>query len=327
MATMAIGAIAYIVLFSVDSSYQSTKHDNLLFPNLFNVLEKIEKIELLKNDKQLIVKKIEGEWVIESADNYPANVTKIKKFLLDLTEIKIINIKTINPSQYHNLAVNDIEEEGQNRFQITIFSEQGKEIIKFIIKEKFHNGNRTFIKKFGRKEVFETQGAPSLTADKIRWLNADIIDLPSNAVKRITVNHLDENFVLVRLDESSIHFKIDELDKDLVEKSPTFTSAISAFLESLKFNDVKRKEIINESKKLGSFTFKTTNGEEIGVKDFETASGIFTEFSITKGPSSETNSNFTNPNLIQKFVFKLPKYKRRLLDKKLSDLAKRKSVE
>ena len=254
-------------------------------------------------------------------------VSTIKKFLLDLTEIKTIDIKTTDPSQYRNLAVNHIGEEGQDRFQITISIEQGKEIVKFIIKEKFHNDNRTFIKKVGQKEVFETQGALFLSADKIKWLNADIIDLSSNAIKRITVKHPDENFILVRLDESSIQFKIEGLDEDSIEKSPTFTSAISAFLESLKFNDVKRKEIIKDSKKLASFTFKTTNGEEIRVQDFETVSGIFTEFSIAKDPSSESNSIFTNPDLIQKFVFKLPRYKRRLLDRKLSDLTKRKSID
>ena len=70
--------------------------------------------------------------------------------------------------------------------------------------------------------------------------------------KELPSKHLDENFTLVRLDESSIQFKIDGLDEHLIEKSPTFTSGISAFLESLKFNDVKRKEIIKDSKKLVS---------------------------------------------------------------------------
>ena len=327
MATSAIAAIAYIVLLSTDSNQENAKQRNLLFPDLFNVLDKVDKIEFLKNDNKLIVKKIEGEWVVESADNYPAKVATIKKFLLDLTEIRTIDIKTTDPSQYRNLAVNHIGEEGQDRFQITISIEQGKEIVKFIIKEKFHSDNRTFIKKVGQKEVFETQGALFLSADKIKWLNADIINLSSNAIKRITVKHLDENFTLVRLDESSIQFKIDGLDENLIEKSPTFTSGISAFLESLKFNDVKRKEIIKDSKKLVSITFKTTDGEEIRVQDFETVSGIFTEFNIAKDLSLETNSIFTNADLIQKFVFKLPKYKRRLLDRKLSDLTKRKSIE
>ena len=327
MAISAVAAIAYIVLFSIDSNQENAKQRNLLFPDLFNVLDKVDKIEFLKSDNKLIVKKIKGEWVVESADDYPARVSTIKKFLLDLTEIKTIDIKTTDPSQYRNLAVNHIGEKGLNRLQITISIEQGKEIIKFIVKEKFHNDNRTFIKKVGQKEVFETQGALSLSADKIKWLSADIIDLSSNAIKRITVNHPDENFTLVRLDESSVQFKIKGLDKDSVEKSPTFTSAISAFLESLKFNDVKRKEIIKDSKKLGRFTFKTTDGEEIIVQDFETVLGVFTEFSIAKVPSSESNSDFTNPDLIQKFVFKLPRYKRRLLDRKLSDLTKRKSID
>ena len=92
--------------------------------------------------------------VVESADDYPARVSTIKKFLLDLTEIKTIDIKTTDPSQYRNLAVNHIGEKGLNRLQITISIDQGKEIVKFIVKEKFHNDNRTFIKKVGQKRKF-----------------------------------------------------------------------------------------------------------------------------------------------------------------------------
>ena len=135
MATSAIAAIAYIVLLSTDSNQEKAKQRNLLFPDLFNVLDKVDKIEFLKNDNKLIVKKIEGEWVVESADNYPAKVATIKKFLLDLTEIRTIDIKTTDPSQHRNLAVNNIGEEGQNRFQITISIEQVKEIAKLRLTE------------------------------------------------------------------------------------------------------------------------------------------------------------------------------------------------
>ena len=47
MATSAIAAIAYIVLLSTDSNQENAKQRNLLFPDLFNVLDKVDKIELL----------------------------------------------------------------------------------------------------------------------------------------------------------------------------------------------------------------------------------------------------------------------------------------
>ncbi|MDC3067259.1 DUF4340 domain-containing protein [Pseudomonadota bacterium] len=327
MATMAIAAVAYILFLSVDLNGRNTNQYDLLFPDLFNALDKVEKIKLEKEGNKLVLKKTGEQWLIESADNYPANVSAIKKFLLNLTEIKTLTVKTTDPSLYRSLAVNSIEEEGQNRFQITISIESGIEIAEFTVKEKFHNDNRTFIKKADKQEVFETQGALALSINKIKWLHADITDLPSKAINKISVDHIDEQFTLIRMNDSSIHFKIDELDGDLSEKSPVFTSALAAFLESLKFNDVKGKKIIIDSKRLSSFVFATTNNEEIKVEDFQTASGVFTEFSIVKKPSSETNSIFIDPNLIDKFVFKLPKYKRRLLERRLSDLTKKSSNE
>ncbi len=322
MASLAIAAVGYILFLSTDPDKGTTNQYNSLFPDLFNNLDKVEKIKLVKQGNTLVLKKIQNQWVVKSADNYPANVSTIKKFLLDLTAIKTINIKTSDPLQYRNLAVNKIEDEGHNRFQITISNESGNEIEKFIVKEKFHNDTRTFIKKAGQKEVFETQGAVSLSINKIEWLNADITNLSSKAIDKITIDHIDEQFTLIRM-KDSIHFKIDKLDDNLLEKSPIFTSAIAAFLESLKFNDVKGREITNDSKRLSSFIFKTTSDEEIKVEDFETDSGVFTEFSIGKKSSAKTDSIFIDPSSVNKFVFKLPKYKRRLLDRRLSDLTKR----
>ena len=63
MAISAVAAIAYIVLFSIDSNQENAKQRNLLFPDLFNVLDKVDKIEFLKSDNKLIVKKIKGEWL------------------------------------------------------------------------------------------------------------------------------------------------------------------------------------------------------------------------------------------------------------------------
>ena len=217
------------------------------------MLDKVDKIEFLKSDNKLIVKKIKGEWVVESADDYPARVSTIKKFLLDLTEIKTIDIKTTDPSQYRNLAVNHIGEKGLNRLQITISIDQGKEIVKFIVKEKFHNDNRTFIKKVGQKEVFETQGALSLSADKIKWLNADIIDLSSNAIKRITVNHPDENFILVRLDESSSNSKLKDLIKTRLKNHQHLPPLFRLFSSLLNSTTLKKKRNNKGFKKARTF--------------------------------------------------------------------------
>ena len=71
MATMAIVAVVYILFLSVDTNGRSTNQYNLLFPDLFNVLDKVEKIKLEKEGNEVVLKKTGEHWLIESADNYP----------------------------------------------------------------------------------------------------------------------------------------------------------------------------------------------------------------------------------------------------------------
>lgn len=326
MAMIAIAAITYITFPTAGVDRRSNGSQNvLLFPSLFKGLNEINKIQVQSNQGQLILTKEKGRWILSTADNYPADISIIKKFLLQLTEIKVIKTKTRNEIQYAALGVNPIEDKGYERYQITIYKKQNEIAQSLMVKKAFHENNRTFMRKIGQKEVFETEGKLELTTDKINWLDANIVSVSSNRIKRVTVNTPDEKFTLSRKADSPIYFKIDELGDHLEEKSQISTSTLAALLESLRFNDVRKKSFINEAPRLSSFRFDLTKeGESIEIVDYQTKLGVFSQFNLLSG-SPDTDPSFVSPELIKKFVFKLPKYKRRLLNKRLSDLTKLKA--
>ena len=327
MSIIAIASILYITLYTdgLDRSNSISNQNIWLFPSLLTVVDEINQIQIQLNNEQLILKKLKGSWVLNTADNYPANIPIIKKFLLQLTGIKIIKTKTSKETEYRALGVNSLEQEGYDRYQITIYKNQNEVIQSFLIKKDFHENNRTFMRKINQKEVYETEGQLELTMDKINWLDANIINVSSNKIKRVTVDTPEEKFTLARREGSLIHFKIDGLDKNLEEKSQISTSTLAAFMESLRFNDVKEKSLLKNAQQLSRFRFDLkTKNQSIEVIDYQTKLGIFTEFNLVGGPPSK-DSNFVNPELIKQFVFKLPQYKRRLLNRRLSDLTKKKT--
>ena len=48
-----------------------------------------------------MLSKVEEQWIVKSADDYPANVSD-KQLLLNLTEIKILRIKSNQQPQHRN---------------------------------------------------------------------------------------------------------------------------------------------------------------------------------------------------------------------------------
>ena len=57
MATMAIAAVAYILFLSIDPSKNTINQYSPLFPELFNNLDKVGKIKLVRQGNTLVLKK------------------------------------------------------------------------------------------------------------------------------------------------------------------------------------------------------------------------------------------------------------------------------
>ena len=70
-------------------------------------------------------------------------------------------------------------------------------------------------------------------------------------------------------------------------------------------------------------SLKQTSEDTVEIIDYETKFGIFTEFNLSDSLSTSSNYDYTKPVLLEKFVFLLPKYKRRLLEKRIPDLTKK----
>ena len=324
MAIIALSFILYITIDGKDISKNTVNQNALFLPALFKEIDKIIEINIQDGKDKLVLSKVEEQWIVKSAADYPANVSVIKQLLLNLTEIKILRIKSNQQPQHRNLGVNPLGEEGKERLQITIFNESKKIKEDFIFKKKFHEKNRTFMRSVRQNEVYETEGQLDLSTDNIKWLDANLINIPSDKISSITVERTNENFTLNRKKNSPIYFEVSNLDKRLVEKSATFTSALAAFLESLRFNDVKKKSLIENADVKSRHVFFLSNmNEHVEIIDYETKFGIFTEFNLSDSLSISSNYDYTKPELLEKFVFLLPKYKRRLLEKRISDLTKK----
>ena len=328
MAIIALSFILYITIEGKDISKDNVKHNALFLPALFKDIDKIIEINIQDGKDKLVLSRVEEQWVVKSADDYPANVSVIKKLLLDLTGIKILRIKSNQKLQHRNLGVNPIEEQGKERLQITILKESKQVKEDFIFKAKFHEKDRTFMRSIRQKEVYETEGQLDLSTDNIRWIDANLINIPSYKISSIIVERTNENFTLTRKKDSPIYFEVSNLDKRLVEKSATFTSALAAFLESLRFNDVKKKSVIENAEVKSRHVFFISNTDEyVEIIDYQTKFGIFTGFNLSDGLSSSSDYDYTKPELIERFVFLLPKYKRRLLEKRVSDLTKKREFK
>ena len=86
---------------------RATLAGDLVLPGLENAVNAITEVRLTKADQtHTTLKKGATDWVVGERD-YPADSGKVRKFLLDLGALNVVEEKTRNPANYPQLGVED----------------------------------------------------------------------------------------------------------------------------------------------------------------------------------------------------------------------------
>ncbi len=107
-----LGAGVVVIAFAIWLSSKrhlerSTQAGDLVLPGLESALNNITEIRLSKGDEtHTTLKKGAADWAVAERE-YPADSGKVRKFLLDLGALNIVEEKTHNPANYPQLGVED----------------------------------------------------------------------------------------------------------------------------------------------------------------------------------------------------------------------------
>lgn len=108
-----LAALAILVGFGVMLSKK--KNDNWaqaggsigdkVFPGLEESINDINTVVLKDSETEVVLNKKEGNWVVSSKYDYPADWSKLKQFVMDLRELKIVQAVNAGESQYGRLEL------------------------------------------------------------------------------------------------------------------------------------------------------------------------------------------------------------------------------
>ena len=94
-----------------------------LVPSFNEMLEKISYIEFVNNQGSSIIEKVDDQWLLTSANNFPANTELLSRFFIQLREAKIIDNKTNREDLHYKLGLDK-----ENRMDLILKSLTGEEI-------------------------------------------------------------------------------------------------------------------------------------------------------------------------------------------------------
>jgi len=178
----ALLAISGALYLSTQRNLPRDPHGMALLPALASELNSVSALTVRKGAAAPVTVHKQGEqWTVAERADYPADVPKLKKLLLALTDAKIREEKTSNPDSYAVIGVEDPSQPGAGGTQIELTAQNGKHAV--IVGKSAGEG--TFIRRAGEKTSYIVEPAISVEAEPRYWIDTRLLDIPADKIQSV----------------------------------------------------------------------------------------------------------------------------------------------
>lgn len=376
--TLALVVTAWKV--SEENAPQTDVARGPLYPGLLERLNDVARIEI-KSAKHALTLKREGEtWNVANKDGYPATFAEIKRSILQVANLVTVEAKTTRPDNYAQLGVADIKNDKAEGTLVEAYGADEQRVFGLIVgKERSKANDQRYVRRIDEAQAWLVDGVLAVDADPIKWLDARLVDIDSNAVRQVTLTIPGEPAVVVsKAGRKDNFFALGNIPAGFVAKSKATVSSVGALLLDLRFNDVLAASkvanltplrqievqtfdglVVNidqhevDGKTLSHFDFRfdaalvvaaeapaketsatpadapTTSDAKAEPSAENTAETVVPEETKTDQPPAETAEQMASrlKTATANWVYVLPDYKLRMVNKKLADLIEKPEAE
>jgi hypothetical protein len=178
----ALLAISGALYLSTQRNLPRDPHGLALLPSLASELNTVTSLTVRKGAATPVTVHKQGEqWTVAERADYPADVPKLRKLLLALSDAKIREEKTSNPASYAIIGVEDPSQPGATGTQIELTAPNGK--LAVIIGKAAGEGN--FVRRAGEKTSYIVEPGISVEAEPRYWIDTRLLDIPSDKIRSV----------------------------------------------------------------------------------------------------------------------------------------------
>jgi hypothetical protein len=321
VALLLAAGLALIVFAIWLSSRRHLEHatlaGDLVLPGLEQQVNTVSEVVLRRGDgTRTTLKKASVGWVVGERD-WAAEPGKVRKLLLDLGALNVVEEKTRLPANYPQLGVEDVSTPKATGTQIDVVT-PGRTFA--LIVGKSSSGKSGYVRVAGTEPSLLAAPLLSPDADPKSWLERALVDLPQARIRQVDERPADgPSFSATRDKKEQPDFTVAPLPKGRQLTSAGAADSIAASLGSLTLEDV-HKAAAPAGARTARAVFRTFDGLELeisGRKDGTRA--LITLAARSTAKDAETEAHALDTRLAG-WEFEIPDYKYGAIFRTLDDL-------
>jgi hypothetical protein len=181
----AVLAISGALYLSTQRNLPRDTHGTALLPSLAGELNTVTVLSVRRGSATPTVTMREqgGRWTVAERGDYPADVSKLRKLLLALSDAKVVEEKTSNPANFPVIGVDDPSSPGATGAEISVTARDGKHAV--IIGKPVGEGN--FARRGGENSSYSIEPGISFETEPRFWIDSRLLDVAAAGIQSIEV--------------------------------------------------------------------------------------------------------------------------------------------
>jgi hypothetical protein len=268
---LAVVLVAMAWKVSTDKAPQTEVTRAALYVGLLDQLNEVARIELRTAKEHTTLRREGEQWMVASLDNFPAEPAAVKRLLLGLADLQIVETKTSLPENYARIGVADAGD-GSDSLQVELHDAKDARLLAVLVGHKREGGQQSqrYVRRVGEPQSYLVNGKVDVSADAITWLDAHIVDIDTARVRRVTIAPGDGAAVtIVKNKALDNFFELKDVPAGKVPRSKALVSSLGSLLLDLRFTHVAAAAGFADAKPLRQTTVQTFDGLVVHIDEFE----------------------------------------------------------
>ena len=332
--------LAGVAVWQRTSSGESDFNTVHMFPALANALKDVATIQIETKQAAFNVSRTaSGDWKLPDKDNYPADFSAVRKTILGLSELDLVERRTGRADSQEKLGLG-LPKKGGSGTLVTLKDAKGEVLASLIAGasvEGASSGGRQaiYVRRVNQDQTFVARGNFSVPTEQTQWLDKAFIDLASDRIQSAAIKPFKGHaFGVTRAKPQDPNFRVVEaIPPGRMLRTENEANGVGNALIGLSFDDVEPQTKFDFANAAHA-AFMSFDGLVLNLSLIEKDRDLWMTIGAVANPQPPAPG--ADPKLkpdvakeakeingvVAGWAYKIPRYKGVLLSSPLEDLLK-----
>ena len=170
----------------------TARDEALMFPDLVDRLDDVAAMTVRHRKGDFTITRSENAWGMAEKNGYPVAADKVRKTIVQLAGLRLLEAKTRKPERFARLQVEDVGTDGAKSKIVVLKDGTGGTLAEIVVgRYRFDLGGNSqqgaYVRRPGENQAWLARGNLTVSHDITAWLERDIVDVPAKRMRRVVV--------------------------------------------------------------------------------------------------------------------------------------------